>query len=141
MKSFVVDTSALVRLYVPDGPLPDRLELAIDLAWRGEAMLLAPELALAEAAQVLCKKERGGFLSSEESDAIRGEMVDLPIDYCGHRDLIDAAVAITRARELTVYDALFVALAEAHRAELLTADRRLAVGPGKPARSRSSRRA
>ena len=26
MKSFVVDTSALMRLYVPDGPVPDGLE-------------------------------------------------------------------------------------------------------------------
>lgn len=125
MRSFVVDTSALMRLYVPDGPVPDGLEEAVDLAWRGEASLLAPDLVLAEAAQVLFKKERAGHLTADESDAIRGELVGLPLDLAGHRDLIDPAVAVAREHDLTVYDALFVALAEQHRAELITADARL----------------
>jgi len=129
MKSFVVDTSALIRLYVPDGPLPDGLEEAVDLAWRGEAALLAPELALVEAAQVLRKKERAGYLATEESDAVLGEIAGLPIDLVGHRGLLGDAVALAREHDLTVYDAVFVALAAARRAELITADRALGGHP------------
>lgn len=122
MKAFVVDTSALMRLYLPDGPVPDGLEDAVDSAWRGEVALLAPELALAEVAQVLCKKERAAHLSAAESDAIRAEILDLPIEYVGHRDLLEAAVPVARDRGLTVYDALFLALADQRRAQLITAD-------------------
>jgi predicted nucleic acid-binding protein len=126
MRAFVIDTSALIRLYVPDGPLPQGLERAVDLAWRAEASLLAPELALAEAAQVLRKKERSGYLSSQECDEVLDELLGLPIELAGHRDLLARAVEISRERELTVYDALFLALAERHTAELITADRTLA---------------
>jgi predicted nucleic acid-binding protein len=129
MKSFVVDTSALIRLYVPDGPLPPGLEEAVDLAWRGEAALFAPELALLEAAQVLLKKERAGYLTTEESTAVLGEIADLPLDLVGHRGLLGAAVALARERDLTVYDAVFVALAAARRAQLITADRALGGRP------------
>jgi predicted nucleic acid-binding protein len=125
MKAFVVDTSALIRLFVPDGPIPNGLEDAVDLAWRGEAALLAPELALAEAAQVLCKKERAGYLSADESDAIRAEILGVPVDYTGHGGLLEDAVSIARDCDLTVYDALFLALANQRRAELITADARL----------------
>jgi predicted nucleic acid-binding protein len=137
MKAFVVDTSALVRLYVPDGPVPTGLEEAVDLAWRGEAALFAPALALAEAAQVLRKKERAGYLSADESDAIRAEILGLPIDFSGHRDLLDIAVPIARDRDLTVYDALFLALADERRAELITADEALCGGRRRGSKKRS----
>jgi predicted nucleic acid-binding protein len=125
MRAFVVDTSALVRLYVPDGPLPPGLEQAVELAWRAEALLSAPELALAEAAQVLRKKERAGYLTSAECDEVLDELLGLPIDFSGHRDLLGRAVEISRTREITVYDSLFIALAEKNGAELITADDRL----------------
>ena len=48
MRAVVVDTSALIRLYVPDGPIPEGLEAAMGAAWRGEALLIAPDLLLAE---------------------------------------------------------------------------------------------
>ncbi|MFM2152438.1 MAG: hypothetical protein RL199_873, partial [Pseudomonadota bacterium] len=44
MKRFVLDSSALLRLYLPDGPLPAGLESAVELAGRGDALLLAPQL-------------------------------------------------------------------------------------------------
>jgi predicted nucleic acid-binding protein len=50
MKAFVVDTSALVRLYVLDGPESRVPVAAVDAAGRGEARLLAPELLWAEIA-------------------------------------------------------------------------------------------
>jgi predicted nucleic acid-binding protein len=50
MRVYVLDISALVRLYVPDGPIPEGTEEAIEATWRAEAVALAPELALAEVA-------------------------------------------------------------------------------------------
>ena len=81
----VIDTSALIRLYVPDGPLPARLEEVIEDAWRGDGALMMPELALAEAAQVLWKKEQRGLLTTEEVEEILDAILDLPIESLGHR--------------------------------------------------------
>ena len=38
--SFVLDTSALLRLYLADGPMPPSLELAMQRGCSGDALLL-----------------------------------------------------------------------------------------------------
>jgi predicted nucleic acid-binding protein len=121
----VVDTSALIRLYVPDGSLPPGLEDAIEDAWRGDGVLLMPELALAEAAQVLWKKEQRGAMTAAEVGEVLEAILDLPIESLGHRDLISEAVALAREHSLSVYDALFLAAAVRRGAILLTADQDL----------------
>lgn len=126
MRAVVVDTSALIRLYVPDGPLPDGLEAAVDAAWRGEALLMAPDLLLAEVGQVLRKKERAGYLRKEESDEILAAVLALPIEVLPHRALLADALDLARETNLTVYDALFLALAKGRGAALFSADERLA---------------
>ena len=125
MKIVVLDTSAIIRLYVPDGPLPDGLEEHVTSSWKGETALLVPELALAECAQVLWKKEQAGYLNSSEVDQILSSILELPIEIVGHYDLLSDAVLIARRHNLTIYDALFLTLAEKKRAQLITADQRL----------------
>lgn len=125
MKLVVVDTSALIRLFVPDGPVPDGFEDCVEQAWRAETILLAPELVLAEAGQVLQKKERAGLLSMAEVEEIIEAILDLPLEVVGHRELLPTAVKLARTNSITVYDALFVALAVMRGGTLLTADEAL----------------
>jgi predicted nucleic acid-binding protein len=125
MKNIVLDTSALVRFYIPDGPLPESLEKAVGAAWGGETMLLAPELALAEAAQVLRKKQAAGALIPSEADEILTAVMGLPIEFIRHDKLVTDAVTLARRHDVTVYDALFLALARKEHADLITADDRL----------------
>jgi len=40
----VIDTSALIRFYVPDGDLPEELEKTIDSAWHADTVIVVPEL-------------------------------------------------------------------------------------------------
>ena len=128
MKRYVFDTSALLRLYLADGPQVAGAEDALDAAWRGDAVLHVPELLFAEVAQVLLRKQRAGHLSSEQAQLILGEILQLPLQVCGHRELVVQAAVLAEARGLTVYDALFLALAHQQGAELLTADGELARG-------------
>lgn len=125
MKVRVLDTSTLVRFYVPDGPLPEGAEAALDEAWRGDGILLVPELALAEAAQVLLRKERAGRLSAAEAEGILEEILTLPLQVVGHAALISSAASLARRLSLTVYDALYLALALERGAPLLTGDQEL----------------
>jgi len=123
MLTFVLDTSALIRLYVPDGPVPDGVAEAIEKAQRSEAALLAPELILAEAGQVLLKKTRARLIDGAVADEILAAILELPIDLVSHRGLMAAALDVARRSGLSVYDGIFVALAKREKARLLSADR------------------
>ena len=125
MKIVVVDTSALIRLYVPDGPIPDSLESHISSALSAETTLIIPELALAEFSQVLWKKEQAGYLSASEVDEIITAFLELPLEVFGHIDILSDALSLARHYSLSVYDALFLALAIKSKAELITADKKL----------------
>lgn len=125
MKSFVLDTSALIRYYIPDGPMPDGLEKIIDQGWRGDALLFVPELALVESAQVLLKKEHAGFLTQDESDEIIRNIIMIPMEIKRHRDLLELSLLLARNHGLTVYDAMFLALSKKQNAQLVTADKKL----------------
>ncbi|MCK6526320.1 type II toxin-antitoxin system VapC family toxin [Myxococcota bacterium] len=126
MRSVVIDSSALIRLYLPDGPLPEGLEDVVDSASRGDALLLVPELALAEAAQVLRKKELAGLLSAPEADEVLEAILGLPLHVVGHRELLLLALTLSRTHRATVYDALFLALSVDRGAGLMTADQEMA---------------
>ena len=125
MKIVIVDTSALIRLYVPDGPIPDGLEDHLVAAWKAETTLMIPELALAEFAQVLWKKEQAGHLRSTEVDEIIAAVLELPVEIVGHHGLLTDALMLARHSGLTIYDALFLSLAGKKKAELITADQKL----------------
>ena len=126
MKVSVLDTSALVRLYIPDGPIPEGTEAALDGAWRGDEVLLVPELALAEVAQVLLKKEQARLLNADEAEGILEEILTLPLHVVGHTALISSAASLARRLDLTICDSLFLALALERGAPLLTGDQALA---------------
>ena len=123
MKTYVLDTSALIRYYVPDGPMPDDLECIIDDAWQGNALLLIPELALVETAQVLLKKVRGNFLTQDEVMSILRFILKMPLEIIGHRDLMETSLQLAEGTGLTVYDAIFLALSKKYNAQLITADK------------------
>lgn len=126
MAAVVLDCSALLRAYVPDGPLPTGLEEALEASHMGEVALFVPEILLAEAAQVLWKKERAGLLTPDESDTVWQAILMLPLEITPHRDLLAGARDLARQTRLTIYDALYLALSWQMGAPLLTADTALA---------------
>ncbi len=121
----VVDTSALIRLFVPDGPLPDGFEDFLRGVERGLNMAIAPELLLAEAANVINKIRKSGGLNDNESDQLLSNLLSIPIRLFSHQPLIQRAFDLAREHNLTVYDALYLALAEDHGAIMFSADRKL----------------
>lgn len=122
---WVIDTSALIRLFIPDGPVLTDAEAALNSASRGGSLVLAPQLLLAEAANVLLRKEKRGELRAAEVDAILSDVKELPIRLSDHETIVSPACELARAHGLTVYDALYLALAERSGARLLTCDDKL----------------
>jgi predicted nucleic acid-binding protein len=123
----VIDTSALIRIFVPDGPLPDGFEDFLRGVERGLNIAIAPELLLAEAANVINKKRMSGELDGNESDQLLSDLLSVPIRLFPHQPLILQAFKLAREHNLTVYDTLYLALAEDDGAVIFSADRKLQI--------------
>ena len=121
----VVDTSALIRLFIPDGPLPDGFEDFLRGVERGLNSAIAPELLMAESANVLNKKRKSAELTAIEGERLLTSIIELPIRLFPHRPLIPRAFELAMECNLSVYDTLYLALAENRGAIVFTADLKL----------------
>lgn len=122
---WVIDTSALIRLFVPDGSIHPEVEVALNQATIGASVVFAPQLILVEAANVLLRKSRRGELSPQELGELLEAVKLLPIRLCDHEALLLPACALAVAYNLSAYDALYLALAEQYGARLITNDEAL----------------
>jgi predicted nucleic acid-binding protein len=119
----VVDASVLVVALADDGPDGDAARQRL----RGERIVV-PELADLEVASVLRRHLRAGSLDERRTRLALDDLNALPAERAPHRPLLDRAWELRGT--LTVHDAVYVALAEALDAVLVTGDRRLGRAPG-----------
>jgi predicted nucleic acid-binding protein len=125
---FVLDASVAAKWFLPaEGEtLTDE---ALDLLYRyttGQIRLIVPDLFWAEFANILWKAVRQGRWTKEAADTAIAAMRDRNLPTVPSLALLEAAFAIANAFQRTVYDSLYVALAVISKAQLLTADERLA---------------
>jgi predicted nucleic acid-binding protein len=125
MNCTVLDTSAIIRYFIPDGPIPEQLEETLRLAAKAEMIAISPELAQVEFAQVILKKIRAGFLSTKEGKTILAAALDLPIIYLSHKEFISQAFLLAHEFKLSVYDSLFLEIARTKNCNLISADQEL----------------
>lgn len=88
----------------------------------------APHLIDVEVAQVLRRYAATGHVNPARCRAALDDWMDFPVNRYPHAFLLPRVWALRH--NLTAYDALYVALAEAFDAPLLTRDRRLAATAG-----------
>jgi predicted nucleic acid-binding protein len=120
----VVDASAALEslLRTPAAEAVDRW------LFNPTQMLHAPHLIDVEIAQVLRRYETAGAIDPERSRAALGDWSSFPVNRYPHDFLLPRVCELRH--NLTAYDAVYVALAEALHAPLLTRDRRLAAAAG-----------
>lgn len=92
----------------------------------------APHLIDAEAAQALRRMVGAGGLPPRSGERALADLLDLPLQRHPHTLLLQRAWELRRS--ISAYDAMYVALAEALDAPLLTHDGRLARAHGHRAR-------
>ena len=90
--------------------------------------LTAPELIDLEVVSVLRRQLSAGRVDTRRAVLALQDLVDLPLRRVSHVPLLARCWELRD--NLTVYDAAYVALAEALGTVLLTADERLARAPG-----------
>jgi predicted nucleic acid-binding protein len=119
----VVDASFLAAALGDDGGDGQRARDTL----MGED-LFAPELIDLEVASVWRRATRTGQLNQQRVDQALADLAELPLTRAPHAPLLGRVWELRV--KLTPYDAVYVALAEALDASLVTADRRLARAPG-----------
>jgi predicted nucleic acid-binding protein len=124
----VVDASALLEALLRT-PAAKAVEKRL---FDPEQTLHAPHLLDVEVAQVVRRYAANGEIDNDRGRAALADLADLPLHRYPH-DLLLPRVWDLRSN-LTAYDAVYVALAEALDAPLLTRDRRLAAAAGHHAR-------
>jgi predicted nucleic acid-binding protein len=121
--STVVDASVLVAALVDTGPHGVWAE---DVLARGS--LHAPELARAEATNILRRLERAKLITTPEANGAQDDLMQLDIDLFSFEPFADRIWELRH--NVTSYDAWYVALAEALKLPLATLDEELAKSNG-----------
>jgi predicted nucleic acid-binding protein len=124
----VVDASALIEVL-----LRTPAAIAVD-RWLFDPRrtLHAPHLLDIEVAQVVRRYAARGEIDGERGRAALADLADFPLHRYPHEFLLSRVWDLRN--NLTAYDAVYVALAEALDAPLLTRDQRLAAAAGHHAR-------
>ena len=119
----VTDASAVVLALGQDGPAGDAARGRLE----GER-LVAPELLDVEVVSAWRRHEAEGRLDPKRAALARSDLRDLRVGRVSHRLLMERCWELRD--NVTVYDAVYVALAELLDAPLVTADGKLAKAPG-----------
>ena len=122
MKNLVVDTCVVVKWFLPEVD-SDRALMLRESFQAGAINLLAPDLLLIEFANVLWKQRQA--LDLEEAGRILVELRTWDLDLIASDKLLDDALRLAYEYQRTVYDALYLALAQQEGCDLITADERL----------------
>jgi predicted nucleic acid-binding protein len=116
----VVDASALLE-FLLQTPLGQQVEARL---FRGEEELHAPHLLDVEVTQGLRRLVRTGEVLSGRADQAIADLADLDLHRHAHVDLVGRAWKLRD--NISAYDAMYVALAEALAAPMVTCDGPLA---------------
>jgi predicted nucleic acid-binding protein len=120
----VVDASALLE-FLLQTPLGTRVEARL---FRDQDEFHSPHLAEVEVIQALRRLVRTGEVSADRAADAIADLADFDLHRHSHLDLLTRAWKLRE--NITAYDAMYVALAEALDAPIVTCDAPLAGAPG-----------
>ena len=119
MAAYVVDASVAIKWVIQEAGTEAALRLL------GHE-LIAPDLLVAECANILWRKQRLGEISAREAGLAARLLERAELDLVPMRRLLDRATALAIALDHPAYDAIYLALAETTGRAFVTADLRLA---------------
>jgi predicted nucleic acid-binding protein len=124
----IVDANVAAKWFLPakgETLTDEALDLFRQYA-REDVRFIVPDLFWAELANVFWKAVRLGRFPKASAEAALASLTDRDLPTVPSLGLLDSAFQIATAFERTVYDSLYVALAVQSKAQLITADERLA---------------
>ena len=128
MSLLVVDASVAAKWFLPSAgeTLTDEALGLLRRYAKGEVRFVVPDLFWAEFANILWKAVRQGRVTRATAELAIGAMKGRNLPTVPSLELLEEAFIIATTFRCPVYDGLYVALAVRLRAQLVTADERLA---------------
>ncbi len=119
MNTLVIDASIAVKWVVEEEGTPEALAL------RQKAKLIAPELLVAECANILWKKVQRRELLKDEALLAARLLQGAEIELLPTRSLFETATRMSIEIDHPAYDCLYLGLAVEKKCRFVTADERL----------------
>ena len=128
MTQFVIDASVAAKWFLPASGEPLAVEALRLLAGYadGRFRFAVPDLFWAECGNILWKAVRQGRWTRSAAEEAIMALKGRSLPTTSSLDLLEEAFSIAATFDRTVYDSLYVALAVRLKADLVTADARLA---------------
>lgn len=124
MGLIVVDSSVAIKWFLDEVHSPEAHQILRDYR-NGIHNVVVPDLLYAEVGNILWKKQDKGLISAVDCQHVLREMTELLFPVVPINRLTAEALSLAVAYKRTVYDMLYVALAEREGCPLITADERL----------------
>ncbi len=119
MNTLVIDARIAIKWVVDEDGTSEALVI------RQKAKLIAPELLIAECANILWKKVQRGELVKQEAHLAARLLQGAEIELLPTRSLLEAATRMSIEIDHPAYDCLYLALALEKKCRFVTADERL----------------
>jgi len=119
--SLALDASAIAKWFVEEDESREMRRIR-DLYLNGKAAIYVPSLLFVELANAL--RHVGGLTSADIANAIEA-LKSLRLNVISDLEILDRAIEIAFNYDITVYDAIYVALAKATSSRLITYDKEL----------------
>ena len=128
MTPYVIDASVAAKWFLPPSGEPLAVEALRLLAGyaEGRFRFAVPDLFWAECGNILWKAVRQGRWSRSAAEKAILALKNRSFPTTSSHDLLEEAFSIAATFDRTVYDSLYVALAIRLKADMVTADKRLA---------------
>jgi predicted nucleic acid-binding protein len=122
VEHYVVDASIAAQHLIHDSHTP-HVDALFDALSRDHELYI-PDICLTECANVLWKRVRFHGLEEEQAVNLIHEFTALPLTVIPSSLLLASAIRFGVAHQMSVYDAIYIALAKQFGYSLITADQR-----------------
>ena len=120
----VIDSGVFLKWYVDEDDSAEARRLE-DAHTAGDMDLLAPTFLRVEVANILWKKARNLEIPKADVPVLFASMMRVPLRFVPDATLLPSALDIATRFDRTVYDSLYLALAEREACPFVTADAKL----------------
>jgi predicted nucleic acid-binding protein len=124
MSAYVIDASVAVKVFLQE-PLATEAKALVNLALDPAHQLHVPDLFYAECANIFWKHVQRGNTTAVQIQKDMNLLQTWILAVTSTRDLAVDAIAIALKRNISAYDACYVALAHRLGIPLITADQKL----------------
>lgn len=116
--SLIIDASVAIKWFVPEIHWEQAARL------QGYSDLYAPDFMLLECSNILIKKVRRQEISREDADTIQQSLLHAPLGLYPWQSLLQPAVIVAHETYRSVYDCIYLVLAQQLDGRMVTADKK-----------------